>query len=81
MDVFLCSMTVHNCLFLAVIYICSYITTELSEESKDHVTYFMNQLNTEIEKMRSSNDTNSKKGAILAIGLLFVFITLSVIVP
>lgn len=30
----------------------------------------MNQLNTEIEKMRNSNDTNSKKGAILAIGKL-----------
>ena len=28
----------------------------------------MNQLNAEIEKMRNSNDTNAKKGAILAIG-------------
>ena len=70
-----------QCLFLAVIYISSYITTELSEESKDHVTYFMNQLNTEIEKMRSSNDTNSKKGAILAIGLLLVLAIQSGVVP
>ena len=66
-----------------------YIVTELSEENKDHISTFMNQLNGEIEKMRNSSDINAKKGAILAIGitsesvllykLLFVYYTLLIL--
>lgn len=46
----------------------SYIVLELSEENTELIGSFMNYLNSEIEKMRNSNDTNAKKGAIMAIG-------------
>lgn len=47
-----------------------YVKTDLREATPEEITHFLDEFNHNIFEMMSSNDSNEKKGGILAIGKL-----------